>query len=112
MEDVLNNKGILKKFVRYYKPYRGLFYVDLLCAFAVSAVDLAFPLILSYLSKSLFTQDKSAILHVIGFVGLELVAMYVTKYFCQKFITSWGHIMGARMESDMRRDLFYHMQKL
>ncbi len=108
----MNKLGTLKKFVKYYKPYRGLFYADLFCALVVSAVDLAFPLILSYLSKSLFTQGSSVILHTIGFVGLGLVTMYLIKYFGQHFITSWGHIMGARMESDMRRDLFYHLQKL
>ncbi|HEX2937952.1 MAG TPA: ABC transporter ATP-binding protein [Ruminiclostridium sp.] len=86
--------------------------MDLFCALIVSAVDLAFPLILSYLSKSFFTLDKSIILHTIGFIGAALVVMYLVKYFCQYFITSWGHIMGARMESDMRRDLFYHLQKL
>lgn len=104
--------SILKKFLSYYKPYQSLFFMDLFCALIVSAVDLAFPLILSYLSKSFFTLDKSIILHTIGFIGAALVVMYLVKYFCQYFITSWGHIMGARMESDMRRDLFYHLQKL
>lgn len=104
--------SILKKFSKYYKPYLGLFYADMFCALIVSAVDLAFPLILSGLSKSLFTQGKDIIMHFIWIVGVCLVIMYIAKYFCQHFITSWGHIMGARMESDMRRDLFYHMQKL
>lgn len=108
----MNTKGVFRKFICYYKPYGGLFYADLFCALVASAVDLAFPLILSYLTTSLFTKSSSVILHTIGFVGLALVAMYIAKYFCQHFITSWGHIMGARMESDMRRDLFYHMQKL
>lgn len=104
--------GVLRKFLSYYKPYKFLFFFDLFCALIVSAVDLAFPLILSYTTKTIFTQSRSAILHSIGIIGAVLVAMYVAKYFCQYFITSWGHIMGARMESDMRRDLFYHMQKL
>ena len=108
----MKKKSIFAKFIGYYKPYRGLFYADMLCALAVSAIDLAFPLILSYISKTLFIQEKSVILHTIGLVGVGLVAMYIVKFFAQRFITSWGHIMGARMESDMRRDLFYHMQKL
>lgn len=111
-EDNVKKFSILKKFLSYYKPYQSLFFMDLFCALIVSAVDLAFPLILSYLSKSFFTLDKSIILHTIGFIGAALVVMYLVKYFCQYFITSWGHIMGARMESDMRRDLFYHLQKL
>jgi ATP-binding cassette subfamily B protein len=104
--------GILKKFISYYKPYKKLFYADMFCALVASAIDLAFPLILSYLSKSFFSQNKNVILHTIGLIGIGLVVMYIIKYFCQHFITSWGHIMGARMESDMRHDLFYHMQKL
>lgn len=108
----MKRSSILKKFLSYYKPYRFLFYFDLFCALIVSAVDLAFPMILSYLSKSFFTLDKDTILRSIWLVGLALVVIYVIKYFCQYFITSWGHIMGARMESDMRRDLFYHMQRL
>jgi len=108
----VKKSSVLKKFLSYYKPYKFLFFFDLFCALVVSAVDLAFPLILSYVTKSVFTQSKSVILHSIGIIGVVLVAMYIAKYFCQYFITSWGHIMGARMESDMRRDLFYHMQKL
>jgi ATP-binding cassette subfamily B protein len=103
---------IFKKFISYYKPYRFLFYMDMLCAIIVSAVDLAFPLVLSYLSKVFFMQSASVVLQSVGFIGLILVAAYLVKYAGQRFITSWGHIMGARMESDMRRDLFYHLQRL
>ncbi|GAB6154666.1 ABC transporter ATP-binding protein [Desulfosporosinus burensis] len=103
---------ILKKFIKYYKPYKFLFYADMVCAILVSIVDLAFPQILNYLTKNLFNQDKAIIMQAIGFVGLALLSMYVLKYFCQYFIISWGHIMGARMEADMRKDLFNHFQRL
>ncbi|KUO58115.1 MAG: thiamine ABC transporter permease [Gracilibacter sp. BRH_c7a] len=102
----------LNKFIEYYKPYRFLFYTDMLCAVIVSVVDLSFPQILNYLSKNLFTLDKQTILQAIGYVGLILLVLYIIKYFCQYFITSWGHIMGARMEADMRKDLFNHFQRL
>ncbi|MGI5881901.1 MAG: ABC transporter ATP-binding protein [Dethiobacteria bacterium] len=102
----------LSRFARYYKPYRFLFYTDMLCAIIVSVVDLSFPQILNYLSKNLFTFDKQIIIRSIGYVGLFLLALYVLKYFCQYFITYWGHIMGARMEADMRKDLFNHFQRL
>ncbi|HWQ41719.1 MAG TPA: ABC transporter ATP-binding protein [Desulfosporosinus sp.] len=104
--------NILKKFIKYYKPHKFLFYTDMFCAVIVSMIDLAFPQILNYLSKNLFTQDKATILHALVFVGVALLAMYVIKYFCQYFIISWGHIMGARMETDMREDLFNHFQRL
>lgn len=103
---------LFKRFIGYYRPYGFLFWMDMFCALVVSAVDLAFPLILSYMTKSFFLQSKSIILHSIGLLGIGLAAMYIIRYFGQYFITSWGHIMGARMESDMRRDLFYHLQKL
>ena len=104
--------NVLAKFVKYYKPHKFLFYTDMFCAVIVSLIDLAFPQILSYLTKNLFTQDKGTILHALVFVGIALLSMYVIKYFCQYFIISWGHIMGARMETDMRNDLFNHFQRL
>lgn len=103
---------IIRTFINYYKPYRLLFYTDLFCAVLVSMVDLSFPQILNYLSKNLFTKDSQIILDSLMYVGIALLALYIIKYFCQYFITSWGHIMGARMESDMRRDLFNHFQRL
>ncbi|WP_330365004.1 ABC transporter ATP-binding protein [Anaerovorax odorimutans] len=82
------------------------------CATVVSAIDLAFPLIFSYLTKNFFIKNSITVMQYIWFIGFALLGIYVIKYFCQRFITSWGHIMGARMESDMRRDLFYHLQRL
>ncbi len=102
----------IKKFISYYKPYRFLFYMDMFCATVVSAIDLAFPLIFSYLTKNFFIKNSITVMQYIWFIGFALLGIYVIKYFCQRFITSWGHIMGARMESDMRRDLFYHLQRL
>jgi ATP-binding cassette subfamily B protein len=104
--------SIFKKFVQYYKPYRRLFYSDLFCALIVSLVDLAFPQILYFLTHDVFTRDATAIMSTIGFVGVGMLVMYGIRYGCQYYITTWGHIMGARMESDMRQDLFDHYQRL
>ena len=101
-----------RKFIRYYRPYRGLFYFDMICALAVCAIDLAFPQILNLLTKNLFLQPAETILSALWYIGAGLLAMYIVRYGCQYFITSWGHIMGARMESDMRQDLFNHYQRL
>lgn len=103
---------IFKKFIRYYKPYQLLFYSDMFCALIVSAIDLAFPQILSTLTKGLFTHSPADILNTLGYVGAGLIVMYLIRYGCQYYITSWGHVMGARMESDMRQDLFDHLQRL
>lgn len=104
--------NIFKRFISYYKPYRVLFYTDMFCAVIVSAIDLSFPMILSYLVNGVFTQGREVILNTIPKLGFALIALYLIKYFCQYFIVSYGHIMGARMETDMRRDLFNHLQKL
>lgn len=109
---VVLDLDIWRKFIKYYRPYKFLFFMDMLCALVVSVVDLAFPVVLSYLSKNFFTQDSSLILGTIAYIGLALLTAYAIKYFCQHFIATWGHIMGARMENDMRRDLFYHFQEL
>lgn len=103
---------ILKRFVKYYKPYRGLFYLDLFCATILSVIDLAFPQILNFVTKGVFNRKPEQIIGLLAIIGVGLLAMYAVRYLCQYYITSWGHIMGARMESDMRQDLFDHYQTL
>jgi ATP-binding cassette subfamily B protein len=99
-------------FLAYYKPYRKLLILDLFCAIVLSAVDLAFPQILRYLGNTLFGADPAAILSSLWIIALVMVLLAVAAYGCSFFITSWGHIMGARMETDMRRDLFDQYQRL
>ena len=103
----------MKAFVKYYKPYKKLFLADMFCALTLSGIDLIFPLLVGFLMDEVYIlQDSQKVLKYIGIIGMTLFAMYVVKYFCQYFITSWGHIMGTYMESDMRRDLFEHLEKL
>ena len=103
---------LFKKFVSYYKPYKLLFIADMTCALILSGIDLAFPKVLDYLTENIFMRSSEEILSVLIYIAIALVVMYVIKFACQYFITSWGHIMGARMENNMRRDLFDHYQKL
>ena len=104
--------SLFKKFIKYYKPYKTLFFIDMFCALIVSAIDLTFPQILNFLTKGVFTGSSSEIIRVLWIIGVSLLVMYLVRYACQYYITSWGHIMGARMESDMRQDLFDHYQTL
>ena len=104
--------SVFKKFVAYYKPYKVLFWADMGCALVLSAIDLAFPQILDYLTENIFNRTPEEVIATLKYVALALLVMYVLKFGCQYFITGWGHIMGARMESDMRQDLFDHYQKL
>jgi ATP-binding cassette, subfamily B, bacterial len=114
---VLQKEGIymkkLEKFIKYYKPYKHLFFADMFCALTVSGIDLLFPAIVRYLLNDVYVlNDSSVIIRYVMYAGIALLVMYVIRYFAQFFITSWGHIMGAKMETDMRRDLFDHFQKL
>ncbi|AKA69806.1 ABC transporter ATP-binding protein [Clostridium scatologenes] len=105
--------SILKKFIDYYKPYKSMFFMDMFCALVLSAIDLAFPLVVRYLLNDVYTlTDKIKLLHYVLLIGLGLFLTYVIRYFCQYYITSWGHIMGAKMEANMRSDIFNHLQKL
>ena len=103
---------IIKKFISYYQPYKVLFFADMLCALLISLIDLSFPQLLKFFNNNLFQQDSSIIINSLSLIAFAFVGMYLLRFCCQYFITSWGHIMGARMESDMRQDLFNHFQRL
>ena len=103
---------VLKKFIRYYKPYQKLFFLDLICATYISVVDLAFPQILRTATKTLFTESKEVILHSLGFLLFGLLILYILQAACKYFVSYQGHVMGAYMERDMRRQLFDHYEKL
>ncbi|MBC2582515.1 ABC transporter ATP-binding protein [Clostridium sp. DJ247] len=104
--------SILRKFIDYYIPYKGMFFMDMFCALILSTIDLVFPLIVRYMLNDVYTQSSSQIIHLVIYIGIGLFLMYVIRYFCQYYITSWGHIMGAKMEANMRSDIFNHLQKL
>ena len=102
----------LKKFISYYRPYRAVFYFDLFCAAVISVVDLAYPQLLRSLTKTLFTGNKSAILGALPWLFLILLILYTIQSRCKYYVTCQGHIMGAKMERDMRKQLFEHYEKL
>lgn len=97
---------MFKRFLSYYKPQMGLFVADTLCALVLAAIDLAFPIILRNLTGGLFTQGQAAIMQALGMIAVGLVLMYAIRCACRYFVSYWGHVMGARMESKMREDLF------
>lgn len=100
-----------KKFLSYYKPYKGLFYADMACAIIVSATVLAIPLCIRYITKGLEANSLDALnqIYIVGGVMLALVALHAI---CHAFVDYKGHMMGALMERDMRNELFEHYQKL
>ena len=102
----------LKKFIQYYAPYKGVFFLDLICAAVISLADLAFPQILRTLTKTLFTESSDAILRALIPITLVLFVMYVIQAGCKYYVSYQGHMMGAHMERDMRQRLFDHYESL
>ena len=102
----------IKKFIHYYGPYKAIFFIDLICAAVISLVDLAYPQILRTMTRTLFTQDQSKILHALPLIAGCLFIMYVVQCLCKYYVTYQGHMMGAHMERDMRQELFDHYQEL
>ena len=97
---------MFRRFLAYYRPERGLFVADTVCALIIAGIDLAFPVILRSLTGGLFLKGADAIMAALGMIALGLVAMYLVRMGCRYFVSAQGHIMGARMESRMRQDLF------
>ena len=98
--------SILKRFVSYYKPYRHLFYMDCVCATVLCIIDLSFPQILRWLPEGLFSGSAASIFSALRWLFPVLLIWYLLRALCQFYVTSFGHVMGTRMETDMRQDLF------
>ena len=109
MSDQKFQKSHLKIFLSYYKPHLGLFILDMICALGISLVDLAFPFFSRFAMNQLLPQSLMK-----GFfaIMLGLVAAYALRAGMQFIVTFYGHLMGVRIEADIRRDVFGHMQDL
>ncbi len=102
----------LLRFIKYYGPYKHIFIFDMFCAFTAAGVDLIYPIIVRFLLNEALINVGGTSVDLIVKIGLLLLGLYIIQYGCNYFITAWGHIMGARMEYDMRNDIFNHLQKL
>jgi len=101
-----------RKFLSYYKPYLKLFYADIACALVVSVTALLLPLCANYITKSLLDGSVPIMLHQIYGMGAVMLVLLIIHVVCNMFVDYQGHMMGARMERDMRSELFDHYQKL
>ncbi|VAW33713.1 Efflux ABC transporter, permease/ATP-binding protein YwjA [hydrothermal vent metagenome] len=108
--NLTNTRG--KKFLSYYKPYWGLFLADMAAAFILSATTLLLPLAVSNITKNLLTEQSSNTLNQIYGMGGVMLLLIIIHTVCNIFVGYQGHMMGAMMERDMRRELFDHTQKL
>lgn len=98
--------SLFSRFLTYYRGQLHLFVIDTIAAIAVAGIDLAFPQILRSLTGGLFTEGPDAIMGALAYLAIGLVLMYAVRFACRYFVIFWGHVMGARMESRMREDLF------
>ncbi len=104
---------MFRRFIKYYKPYKKVFYFDMFCALVVALTAVAFPILIRKLTREIFVEYSGSELfgYVLQIAGIMLV-LYIIEALAQYYVTSHGHIMGARIERDMRSDLFSHLQKL
>ena len=100
---------MLKKFLSYYKPYWKLFTLDMFCAFIIAAIDLVFPMITRQFINDIIPNGKIRIFYILV---ASLFLLAVIRAFLNYVVDYWGHIVGTRMERDMRKDLFGHLQTL
>jgi len=101
-----------KKFWSYYQPYKGIFFADMACALIVSAVTLALPLCAQYITTNVLQSHAPHALDRIYGMGALMLGLVGVYAVCTLFIDFQGHMMGARMEGDMRQELFDHLQAL
>ena len=102
----------LKKMISYYKPYRKVFFADMLFALVEAGAVLVIPILVRYITQDVIYRPMDQALHTIAVLGLIMVLLVAVECYCKFFISNYGHVMGARMEYDMRAEIFAHYQKL
>ena len=105
-------KANLKKMASYYKPYMGTFWLDMFFAFLASLISLVIPLVVRYITTNVVHMDMEIAIRRIVVICLILIVLVLVQFASNYFITNIGHVMGAKMEYDMRAEIFNHYQKL
>lgn len=105
-------KNNLGKMLTYYKPYMKIFWADMFFATLSAGVALVIPLIIRYVTKDLIYTDRDTIVGQIPYIAILLFSLLIIDLFSKFFIGNYGHVMGAKIEYDMRAEIFAHMQKL
>ncbi len=100
---------MLRKFINYYRPQLPLFILDFTCAFVIAIIDLVFPFVTRGMINNVFPQKN---LRAIMIVGVGMLLLFIVRTILQYIVDYWGHVLGVRMEHQMRKDLFHHLHKL
>ena len=112
MEWMRKMKNRLKSLFSYYKPYWKLFFADMCFAITGAAVTLILPLIVRYITMEVVYKELSQVTKIIMTLGIIMILLVIVEFGCNYFMTYYGHVMGAKMETNMRSDIFAHYQKL
>ena len=102
----------LKKMVSYYKPYLNVFIADMFFALLASGTTLVIPILVRYITTNVIKRPPEEALHSILILGALMIGLVAVECYCKFFISNYGHVMGAKMEYDMRAEIFAHYQKL
>lgn len=105
-------KSNMKKMLSYYGPYMHIFLADMFFATVSAAVALIIPLVVRYVTGTMVYWEKTRMIRGLWHIGLFMLALLLVDLFSRYFIGNYGHVMGAKMEYDMRAEIFDHMQKL
>lgn len=100
---------MIKKFIKYYRPHLGLFILDMVCAFLISGTDLVYPMVTRHLINRVI-PDKN--ISLIFTIGVLMLVLYGVRMFLEYIVGYYGHVLGVRMEYDMRKKMFSHVQDL
>ena len=101
----------LKKMMTYYRPYMGIFWADMFFATVSASIALVLPLVIRYVTSTLIYLDKEVILTQIAWIALLLLALILVDCYSRFFIGNYGHVMGAKIEYNMRAEIFGNFQK-
>lgn len=102
----------LKKMISYYKPYRRVFFTDMFFALLAAGVALVIPLVVRYISYHVVYMPREEMMRTILLLAVFLLALVAIECYSRFYITNYGHVMGAKIEYDMRAEIFAHYQKL
>lgn len=102
----------LKKMISYYRPYRRVFFADMFFAMLASLIALVIPLIVRYVTSTVIYMEQEEMVRQVLYLGSLMVVLVGISCYCNYFISNYGHVMGAKIEYDMRAEIFAHFQKL
>ena len=108
----MKKNATLRKMLTYYKPYMRVFWTDMFFATLSAAVALVIPLIVRYVTYNLVYREPEEILHQAAYIAVGMIVLVAVDCYSKFYICNYGHVMGARIEYDMRAEIFAHYQKL